>query len=360
MVQDIIDPKGSKLGGHPYVPADFVWPRCDIIAPDDEFPNSPLEFLAQINLEELHQLEPNLPYPKRGMLYFFVDRSSDWWTAGKARFNGWRCYYLPVIEGDFTKQVPPSSDEKVRVYRERKVEFANTYYSFPFLRDFLSTLGTMSQDQMFMYARIAGKKVLSRFNDKVIFDGVPLDGMFSNDEKEQLSNEEKRCKVNTLFNELADLGLISKFTDEEFCSEDGVVKIPHDSSRMLEARYVRLKNSLMGVGNDNPRYKYYMGGYPTLVRSYYVGDILRRIEEQYRYVQRCTSYMPEGNEYRVAMSESKLKLGEESDWISLIEFGSDLEPGAMSWGGGGVLGFFIRKHNLEAGCFDQVWAMVRD
>lgn len=60
------NPLHSKIGGHPFWPANKDWPTGR--------KQQALHFLAQINFEEI----PNLaPYPNKGMLQFFIDPSND-------------------------------------------------------------------------------------------------------------------------------------------------------------------------------------------------------------------------------------------------------------------------------------------
>ncbi|MBW3635503.1 MAG: DUF1963 domain-containing protein [Armatimonadetes bacterium] len=54
----------SKFGGSPDVPAHFEWPTWN---------DTPLGFLAQINLEEVAPFDLENKLPKAGMLWFFVD-----------------------------------------------------------------------------------------------------------------------------------------------------------------------------------------------------------------------------------------------------------------------------------------------
>lgn len=59
---------GSKFGGIPDVVAGFDWPR---------FKEQPLTFLAQLNCAELLHIQPGLPLPPNGMLYFFADAALE-------------------------------------------------------------------------------------------------------------------------------------------------------------------------------------------------------------------------------------------------------------------------------------------
>lgn len=58
-------PGGSKVGGRPDVEAEFEWPTEE----DDE--DAPLQFIAQINLAEVHPHDLDGRLPAKGMLWFF-------------------------------------------------------------------------------------------------------------------------------------------------------------------------------------------------------------------------------------------------------------------------------------------------
>lgn len=57
----------SRIGNAPDLPKDFEWPHID---------NRPAICLAQINLEDLKELAPDLPLENKGHLYFFIE--SNW------------------------------------------------------------------------------------------------------------------------------------------------------------------------------------------------------------------------------------------------------------------------------------------
>ena len=62
---------GSRLGGVPDVPSDFVWPR---------FSDEPLGFFAQINCAEVTRFDPDLTLPSSGLLSVFypIDETGRW------------------------------------------------------------------------------------------------------------------------------------------------------------------------------------------------------------------------------------------------------------------------------------------
>lgn len=59
---------GTKLGGHPDLPAKTKWPRVG---------REPLTFLAQISLAEVNKLLPKGRLPTSGLLSFFIDNDSQ-------------------------------------------------------------------------------------------------------------------------------------------------------------------------------------------------------------------------------------------------------------------------------------------
>ena len=95
-------PRGGfgKLGGWPNLPADVPWPVCK---------SSPLAFLAQIDLAQIHATLPSC-LPPRGHLFFFLDQSKPWGDLDK---DLWRVIYRP---DDCTRcaPVPPPQDVSPR------------------------------------------------------------------------------------------------------------------------------------------------------------------------------------------------------------------------------------------------------
>lgn len=58
----------SRLGGWPDMPQGMEWPTWQ---------DRPMSFLAQINLAEMHAVQPNLRLPKSGLLLFFMGCSDE-------------------------------------------------------------------------------------------------------------------------------------------------------------------------------------------------------------------------------------------------------------------------------------------
>lgn len=82
---------GTRFGGQPDVPADFMWPTfITDTYDDDEVKARPLAFLAQLNCAELTALDKEGLLPKTGVLSFFYEMGSQRWgfdpqDAGCAR-----------------------------------------------------------------------------------------------------------------------------------------------------------------------------------------------------------------------------------------------------------------------------------
>ena len=57
----------TRVGGRPSLPANLAWP---------EYAGAPMHFVAQIDLTEVHAVDPEGPLPATGMLWLFVNR--DW------------------------------------------------------------------------------------------------------------------------------------------------------------------------------------------------------------------------------------------------------------------------------------------
>ena len=87
----------SKFGGAPDVAAGFEWPMRDEI---------PLNFIAQINLDEIAPFDIQNQLPSSGVLSFFYDLNEDGdWPFGElADEGGWRVFRF---EGDLTRAAVP-------------------------------------------------------------------------------------------------------------------------------------------------------------------------------------------------------------------------------------------------------------
>ncbi len=67
----------SQIGGWPDLPKGMEWPKWD---------GRPMSFLAQINLEEMHEINPQLHLPKQGLLSFFLGCTDDSYNRSGKNF----------------------------------------------------------------------------------------------------------------------------------------------------------------------------------------------------------------------------------------------------------------------------------
>ena len=80
---DAIAVGASKFGGAPDVPDGFEWPTWN---------DTPLGFLAQINLEEVAPFDVEGVLPKRGLLSFYYELETPVWGEAEQR-EGWRVFF---------------------------------------------------------------------------------------------------------------------------------------------------------------------------------------------------------------------------------------------------------------------------
>ena len=94
---------GTRFGGRPDVPGDFLWPIFETITfDDDELKPRPLSFLAQFNCYELSALDRDGLLPQTGLLSFFYELGSQRWGYDPKDRGCARVYWFE----DTTKLVP--------------------------------------------------------------------------------------------------------------------------------------------------------------------------------------------------------------------------------------------------------------
>lgn len=114
----------SKLGGLPYLPADFKWPYYNGKDYDDVKKNRPLSFLAQIDLERVHPFDKDGALPEKGMLYFFYEIETMKWGYDPEDKGCARVYYFEKTEG-FTALKHPEDLSDEYVLPELGIEFGS-------------------------------------------------------------------------------------------------------------------------------------------------------------------------------------------------------------------------------------------
>ena len=104
-------PDASKLGGAPWLPADFVWPRFT----DEEGVSRPLSFLCQINVSEVKEYDTEGLLPEKGLLSFFYECESFCWGFHPKEKDCVRVFYYETTEGFRALSVPEELSEDYRV-----------------------------------------------------------------------------------------------------------------------------------------------------------------------------------------------------------------------------------------------------
>ena len=70
---------GTRFGGKPDVPSNFVWPYFEGKGLANTVANRPLTFLAQFNCEDLSKYDTEHLLPEHGILSFFYETDSQCW-----------------------------------------------------------------------------------------------------------------------------------------------------------------------------------------------------------------------------------------------------------------------------------------
>jgi len=164
----------SKLGGFPDVPHDFDWPS---------WKGRPLDFLMQINLDDLQNFEFVPPALKHGFLYFFFDPlQEDWGVEYPKNKEAWRVIFANENSSNLIRKNNPSHEknQKVRackIYFHRDVHLpSQTIHLFETMRgdNFTwSELGDIDSDfldlryQLFRYDTIDSNHSLFGYPDMI-------------------------------------------------------------------------------------------------------------------------------------------------------------------------------------------------
>lgn len=101
-------PDASKIGGKPYLPADFEWPT---FTDSDDNVTRPLSFFCQINLAEVKPFDKDGVLPGSGMLYFFYECESMKWGFDAADHGAARVFWVDTT--DLLNYVPLDIPEDI-------------------------------------------------------------------------------------------------------------------------------------------------------------------------------------------------------------------------------------------------------
>lgn len=111
-------PGASRLGGLPDLPAGVKWPRRKGV-------DSPLAFLAQINLEEAAPYDPLGRLPKQGILYFFADPEEPYGFE-PADSDRWQVIFSKTVPSSGPTPAPDDLNEAF-LFKEAAVSFATEW-----------------------------------------------------------------------------------------------------------------------------------------------------------------------------------------------------------------------------------------
>lgn len=106
---------GSKIGGKPDVPADFVWPEFECEIYDGVRARLPLSFLCQIRLEEAAPFDRDGLLPKKGLLSFFYELSSHRGGYDPTDRGCFRVFYFEDAES-LAPADPPEGAKELKEY----------------------------------------------------------------------------------------------------------------------------------------------------------------------------------------------------------------------------------------------------
>ena len=98
---------GTRFGGVPDVPADFVWPVYEGTSfADNEVKKRPLSFLAQFNCADLATLDTEGLLPKTGLLSFFYEMETACWGFDPKDAGCARVFWFEDTSAIASAQVP--------------------------------------------------------------------------------------------------------------------------------------------------------------------------------------------------------------------------------------------------------------
>ena len=90
-------PDATKIGGKPYLPADFRWP---VFTSSEDQTTRPLSFFCQINLAEVKPYDRENLLPDRGLLSFFYECESFCWGFDPQDRGAARVFWFDTTDAD--------------------------------------------------------------------------------------------------------------------------------------------------------------------------------------------------------------------------------------------------------------------
>lgn len=109
-------PGGTRFGGRPDVPGDFVWPVFETGSfDDDEVKPRPLSFLAQFNCSGITALDRDGLLPQTGLLSFFYELGSQRWGYDPGDRGCARVYWFEDISALSQAEFPEALEADYRL-----------------------------------------------------------------------------------------------------------------------------------------------------------------------------------------------------------------------------------------------------
>lgn len=150
--RDIIS--SSRTGGSPCLPRDFDWPTNK---------GRPLDFLVQLNLNEVSQYVSSNVLPSNGILTFFYDLENQPWSYDPKDLGGYKTVLFPN-NTDFAEKQAPFSEFAMP---QRLMQFRKAF-SVPFF-------GTRSYDTLKLAVNLTSEE-----EDRFCEFGLELSDVGSN------------------------------------------------------------------------------------------------------------------------------------------------------------------------------------
>lgn len=130
-------PGASRLGGLPDLPEGVEWPRLEVV-------ESPLAFLAQINLDEASPSDEDGPLPKQGVLYFFVD-PEEYYGFEPADRDRWQVIYSETVPTTGPTPAPEDMDAEA-IYGETGMSFCAEWTLPPYESPMVEVLNLTDEE----------------------------------------------------------------------------------------------------------------------------------------------------------------------------------------------------------------------
>ena len=107
---------GSKVGGHPDLPADVDWPELN---------GQPQSFLAQIRLADVSPVAGGELLPARGTLWFFYDASQQTFGEQPEDRNGWRILFNDDPSASLQRAATPAGLPAASLFQSCSLTLTN-------------------------------------------------------------------------------------------------------------------------------------------------------------------------------------------------------------------------------------------